>query len=85
VFKSTKYREWFSERLEPWVHYIPVKYDLTDLADKVAWADAHPDRVEEIVENGRQSVERHLRPEDQQCYTYRLLLEYHALFNDTVN
>ena len=80
VFKSTKYREWYSERIEPWVHYIPVKYDLSDLPEKVAWADTHPNLVEGIVENSRRVVERHLRPEDQRCYTYRLLLEYNALF-----
>lgn len=80
VFKSTKYREWFSERLEPWVDYIPVNYDLSDLKEKIEWAHTHQALAESIAEHGRETVERHIRPEDQQCYTYRLLLEYHALF-----
>lgn len=80
VFKSTKYREWFSERLQPWVDYIPVNYSLSDLADKIQWAHSHPDLAEAIANHGRSVVERHIRPEDQQCYTYRLMLEYHSLF-----
>lgn len=80
VFKSTKYREWFSERIFPWIDYIPVKHDLSDLEEKVAWAHTHQAQAQRIAEHGRKTVERHIRPEDQQCYTYRLMLEYHALF-----
>ncbi|KAK1231220.1 hypothetical protein PQX77_005665 [Marasmius sp. AFHP31] len=31
VFKSTVYREWWSDRMQPWVHYVPVQVDLSDL------------------------------------------------------
>jgi len=80
VFKSTKYEEWLSERVRPWADYIPVNYDLSDLEEKVEWAHDHASLSETIAEHGRETAERRLRPEDQQCYTYRLLLEYHSLF-----
>jgi Glycosyl transferase family 90 len=80
VFKATKYREWYSEGVIPWVHYIPVKQDLSDLPDKVRWAMSHKDLAETIVLQARTVVERHLRPQDQRCYAYRLFLEYESVF-----
>lgn len=38
-------------KLEPWVHYVPVKRDLSDLVEKIEWADSHPDEVKTIIEN----------------------------------
>jgi len=29
---------WYSHLLEPWVHYIPVSHDMSDLAEKAAFA-----------------------------------------------
>uniref|UniRef100_A0A7S2MYU0 Glycosyl transferase CAP10 domain-containing protein n=1 Tax=Helicotheca tamesis TaxID=374047 RepID=A0A7S2MYU0_9STRA len=35
-------RDWFYDEMQPWVHYIPVKMDLSDLREKFEWAEAHP-------------------------------------------
>ncbi|KAF8629521.1 hypothetical protein AX17_005647 [Amanita inopinata Kibby_2008] len=35
IFKSTIYPEWYTDRIEPWVHYIPVQVDLSDLYDSL--------------------------------------------------
>ncbi|KAG1896164.1 uncharacterized protein F5891DRAFT_1055434 [Suillus fuscotomentosus] len=32
-FKSTVYPEWFTHRIAPWVHYIPIQTDYSDLYD----------------------------------------------------
>ena len=32
-----KHKEWFFEWLKPWIHYIPVKKDLSDLLIQVKW------------------------------------------------
>jgi Glycosyl transferase family 90 len=29
------FRQWYYDRLEPWVHYVPVKSDLSDLEERV--------------------------------------------------
>ena len=82
VFKSTRYREWYSERLRAWKDYIPVNHDTSGLADKLQWASTQePEFIEHIIQNGRATVERHIRPEDMQCYTYRMMLEYMQLFD----
>ena len=33
VFKSTIYPEWWLERIEPWLHYVPVQLDYSDVYD----------------------------------------------------
>ncbi|KZT35728.1 hypothetical protein SISSUDRAFT_1050919 [Sistotremastrum suecicum HHB10207 ss-3] len=33
VLKSTVFPEWFTDRIQPWVHYVPVKVDYSDLYD----------------------------------------------------
>lgn len=33
VFKSTIYPEWWLERIEPWLHYVPVQMDYSDVYD----------------------------------------------------
>lgn len=42
---------WVDGKLEPWIHYIPVNRDLSDLDDKIKWADTNPERVKVIIEN----------------------------------
>ena len=32
-------------------HYIPIKKDLSDLIDKIKWANDHPEEVKNITEN----------------------------------
>lgn len=36
------YVEYFQADLKPFVHYIPVKMDLSDLIEQAEWAMAHP-------------------------------------------
>ena len=36
------------ELLEPWVHYIPVEEDFSDLEDILAWARANDEKCKMI-------------------------------------
>lgn len=81
VFKSTRFREWFSERVKPFVDYIPVNYDLSDFKEKVAWIHNHPEVAEKMAEHSKMTSMNHMRDEDMRCYTYRLVLEYSTLFS----
>lgn len=48
----TPTKDWFYDRLQPWVHYIPVNSDLTDLREKFEWAESHPVEAQKIAEAG---------------------------------
>ena len=36
----------------PYVHYVPVKNDQSDLIEKIEWLQANDDKAREIAENG---------------------------------
>jgi hypothetical protein len=50
VFKmDSEYYEHFYKELEPWVHYIPFKKDLSDLQKNLEWAKANDKKVSSEV------------------------------------
>lgn len=55
---DSHFEQWYYDRLVPWRHYIPIKGDLSDLEDKLAWAqDPRNDAVcEQIALQGRELV-----------------------------
>lgn len=42
---------WFSPYLIPFVNYIPIKYDLSDLQEKITWVLEHDIEAETIAKN----------------------------------
>lgn len=47
---ETSFQDWFYDDLKPWVHYIPVQWDLSDLHDRYLWAEDHPQECQAISE-----------------------------------
>ncbi|GAA5868829.1 hypothetical protein JCM8547_002841 [Rhodosporidiobolus lusitaniae] len=84
-FKATIYEEFYTSKIQPWLHYVPVKMDYSDLyniltffsgADDAQRTGNHDDLAEEIAKAGREWAETHWRVVDMQAYVFRLLLEY---------
>lgn len=76
--KQTVFREWHDERLQPWLHYVPISLSMGDLPEVVRYlADEEEGRqvAALMAERGRQWSLRALRPADQAIYLYRLMLE----------
>lgn len=66
------------ERIQPWVHYIPIQNDLSDLWDALTFfrgepggAGAHDDLARKIAEEGRRWSKRFWREEDMATYMFR--------------
>jgi len=52
VFKvDSHWEQWYYKDLKEWVHYIPVKGDLSDLKVKFEWAKSHDKECQEISKN----------------------------------
>lgn len=85
VLKSTIHPEWWTDRIQAWVHYVPVKYDYTDLYDIMAFfkgdidgkgGNGHDELAAQIGAAGRKWSVTYFRKEDMIAYVYRLFLEY---------
>lgn len=81
--------EWFYPLLQPYVHYIPVRYfdyepddPLRDIVNKVAWAEQHPEKIRVIVANANRFASTHLSEHAFTCYSVHMLDEYARLFHD---
>ena len=59
----TPSKDWFHDRLLPWVHFIPVESDLSDLREKFEWAEAHPEDAKDIADNATEFAKMMGTPE----------------------
>ena len=56
-----RYKEWFWQGMEPWVHYVPVKKDLSDLSQNFEIIKTHPEIEYSIIENSYNFAINNLR------------------------
>jgi hypothetical protein len=50
------WRQWYYNELKEWIHYVPIKNDLSDLNQKIEWCISNDDKCKVIVENARNFV-----------------------------
>jgi len=67
------YREHIDALAEPYVHYLPVEYDLSDLVAKVQWLQSHDAEAQRMANRARELAWRRMRLEDHLCYVWRAL------------
>jgi hypothetical protein len=64
---------------KPYVHYVPLSYDGSDLLQKIEWARQHDAEAQQIARNARAYAEANLVDSTIACYVNRLLLAYAKL------
>lgn len=57
---KSEWTMWFSHLLKPYVHYIPVKSDLSDLIDQIKWCRLHDNECKQIAYNAYAFYTRYL-------------------------
>lgn len=67
-----------TDLLQPFVHYVPIRYDLSDLVEKVVWLQAHDDEARAIASNALSFAQRYLSCESIVYFVDRLLRRYAA-------
>ena len=60
------HKEYFFEHLKEWVHFVPVKQDLSDLIEKTKWCIENEEKAKEIAENAYEFSKKYLTREA--CY-----------------
>ncbi|KAM6945547.1 protein O-glucosyltransferase 1 [Aplochiton taeniatus] len=74
-----EWQEFFYPQLRPWLHYIPVKQDLSDLRELLQFVKENDAIAQEIAMRGQRFILDHLRMEDVSCYWEKLLNEFSGL------
>ena len=64
------------ENLQPWQHYIPVRYDFHDLPEKVEWAINHPQQCQTIVQQAKKYMKPFLDLKTENIVRRTVLEEY---------
>jgi protein glucosyltransferase len=71
--------EFYYEGLQPWVHYIPVREDMSDVEELITFARENDDIARQIAQNGADFIRDNLRYDDVKDYWRHLLIEYTKL------
>ncbi|KAK4702828.1 hypothetical protein P7C70_g3392, partial [Phenoliferia sp. Uapishka_3] len=89
VVKATVFTEFWTDWAIPWLHFIPIQVDYSDMWDVMAFfrgglggEGAHDDLAKEIAMEGKAWVDQCFRWVDLEAYQYRLMLEYARIYND---
>ncbi|MEK6733898.1 MAG: glycosyl transferase family 90 [Pseudomonadota bacterium] len=56
--------QWYYTALKPYVNYVPLKHDLTDIFEQINWMKSHDDEVHKIALNAHEFVANNLMPDD---------------------
>ncbi|MCJ1471907.1 capsule-associated protein CAP1 [Lambiella insularis] len=83
--KLAYFREWHWGRLQPWVHFVPVSWQVREVPELVRYFEEEEEGTEiaeRVAETGREWVGRVLRTEDMEVWMFRLLLEFGRLVDD---
>lgn len=76
--------QWFYNALQPYVHYVPIKEDLSDLIEKINWAQSHDSECNQMAQNARTFVLSQLMFDDVYLYLYYVLIHYETLLDQNV-
>lgn len=59
LMNKPEYTSWLLEcELKPWVHYVPLNFDFTDLFDKLMWCEANQSKCKKIVKNANEFMKQ---------------------------
>ncbi len=79
---KNKWKNWYYDLLNPYIHYIPVKEDLSDLFEKIEWCRNNDHKCKLIAENAKKFHDKYLSENGILDYWEKLLLD---LKNDVGN
>lgn len=73
--QERRWEEFYFQDLQPFVHFIPVSNDLSDLSRQIGWAEAHPDECNRIAQNAQSFAMSQLTRDAAICSLRKTLRE----------
>ena len=74
-----KFSVWYDSIIKPWIHYVPIKKDLSDLVEKIQWLRNNDKAAKKITENARKFVLTYFSFQNQLMFIKDTLIEYSKL------
>lgn len=74
--------EWFYSALKPYVNYVPVNANLTDIFSQFEWMKHHDQELKQIAINAHNFIARDLMPKQIEAHMVLILNEYHKIQRD---
>jgi hypothetical protein len=71
---KSKWKIWYSDLLEEYVHYVPVESDLSNLKEQIQWCRDNDDKCEQIVINAREFYNKYLCRKGILDYLQKMLI-----------
>lgn len=79
IKQETDNEQWFYDAVKPWVHYVPVKKNLSDLIEKIEWIKNNDAEAKKIADQSTEFVQNNLMMDHIDMYIVALLTEYAKL------
>jgi len=67
---DSDWRQWFSDRLIAWEHYVPIAADLSDFIERAEWCFANPAECSAIASRGKQFAVSMNFAEEMSCAAF---------------
>jgi hypothetical protein len=72
---DSNWKLWYSDMLEPYRHYIPVKADMSDLLDKIKWCRENDDECKKIAKTGKEFYKKYLQRDGVLDYLQKMVVD----------
>lgn len=84
--QTTNNIQWFYKGLQPFVHFVPLRQDLSDLQEKLIYCKNNDSVSRSIAQNGTDFALKHLQYEHNLDYMANLLAAYktHLTYQPTI-
>ncbi len=74
LLAESKWKLWYSDMLIPYVHYVPVKKDLSNLIKQIKWCRDNDAKCQEIVANSTKFFHTYLQEKGILDYLQKTLI-----------
>ena len=78
---DSPFKQYFEAGLEPYVHYIPVKKDFSDLESQIMWAKNNDDKAQQIVKNAQTFAKNFFQKDQLNGYFIKVMQSYESIYN----
>jgi len=74
IFKTeSNWEQWFYKEYLPWVHYVPIADDFSDIQEMYAWCEANQEKCEKMIRNAKELFQTIYMHENVLKYVNNLL------------